>query len=141
MDIKIAIDKIKKTLVKLDNASGEVVFDEWVLVFHVAKGWKLLEYGGTREDQFVETFTEDLSALRDTFDPSASQAGEFAFSHEGYGTGFDVHICLGTQLFLFLNNTEKSTGDITGNPRWRHAQVYFNELVESFINNPVEFVD
>ena len=41
--------------------------------------------------------------------------GDFAFSHESYGSGFDAHMCVGTDKLILFNNTEKSTGEITSN--------------------------
>jgi hypothetical protein len=63
--------------------------------------------------------------------------GDFAFSHEGHGTGFDAHMSIGSDLYLLLNNTLKSTGDITSNPKWTAAQIHFAELLEAFIADPV----
>jgi hypothetical protein len=137
MNTAAAIDRIESTLVNLETAIGEPVFDEWALVEKTSGGWKLIEYGGTRKSDFLAEFNTDVEALKNTFDPSNTHLGDFAFSHEGHGTGFDAHMCVGEHLFLLFNNTAKSTGDITSNPKWTTAQIYFAELLEAFIADPV----
>jgi hypothetical protein len=113
------------------------VFDEWALVRKSTSGWELLEYGGNRKNEFLAEFNTDIAALRDTLDPSNTLIGDFAFSHEGYGSGFDAHMCAGENIFILFNNTAKSTGEITSNPKWTSAQVYFSELLEAFIADPI----
>jgi hypothetical protein len=137
MNTAAATDRIESTLINLETAIGEPVFDEWALVEKTASGWKLVDYGGNRKDEFLAEFNSDIAALRETLDPSNCQVGDFAFSHEGHGTGFDAHMSIGSDLYLLLNNTLKSTGDITSNPKWTAAQIHFAELLEAFIADPV----
>ena len=137
MNRTTAVTRIGQALQIMEQAIGEPVFDEWALVENRAEGWNLLEYGGARNAAFVEEFPADMAALRETLDPARDPVGEFAFSHEGYGSGFDAYICAGKDLFILFNHTEKSTGDITSNPKWKKAQVYFSELVEAFIADPI----
>ena len=137
MNKAAAADRIETALLNLEKALGEPVFDEWVLVEKEHTGWKLLEYGGTRKAAFLADFNDDIAALRNTLDPATAATGDFAFSHEGHGTGFDAHICAGNRIFILFNNTAKSTGDITGNPNWTSAQIHFTELLEAFINDPL----
>lgn len=133
-----AISRIEQALHRMEQAIGEPVFDEWALVENRPEGWNLLEYRGNRKDVFADEFPSDMAALRETLDPKADPIGEFAFSHEGYGSGFDAHICAGKDLFILFNHTTKSTGDITSHPKWKTAQVYFSELVEAFIADPID---
>jgi hypothetical protein len=137
MNNATAIERIENALTNLENAIGEPVFDEWALVEKSSSGWKLLEYGGARKEEFLAEFNTDIAALRDTLDPSQALIGDFAFSHEGYGSGFDAHICAGENLFVLFNNTGKSTGEITSNPKWTSAQIHFSNLLEAFIADPV----
>ena len=137
MNKEVAANRIETALINLGRAIGEPVFDEWAIVEKTEGGWKLLEYGGTRKNDFLENFNEDMVALRETLDPSATLPGDFAFSHEGYGSGFDAHICAGENIFVLFNNTAKSTGEITSNPKWTSAQIHFSELVEAFIVDPI----
>ena len=129
--------RIKTTLNKLEAAVGEPVFDEWVLARKTSTRWQIIVYEGPRQEAFINDFKKDMAALRETLDPAAAPVGDFAFSHEGFGSGFDAYICAGEGLFILLNNTGKSTGEITSNPKWRPAQVHFSDLVESFIVDPI----
>ncbi len=138
MNKEAATDRIETTLIQLGKAVGEPVFDEWALVEKSATGWKLIEYGGPRKNDFLANFNTDVASLRGTLDPSDTQVGDFAFSHEGYGSGFDAHICAGDNIFVLFNNTVKSTGEITSNPKWTAAQIHFSELLDAFIADPVE---
>jgi len=137
MNTAAAIDRIESALINLETAIGEPVFDEWALVEKTSGGWKLIEYGGGRKEDFLAEFNTDVAALKNTLDPTNNDVGNFAFSHEGHGTGLDAHMCIGKNIFLLLNNTAKSTGDITSNPKWTNAQVHFAELLEAFIADPV----
>lgn len=137
MNKAAAIDRIDTALISLEKTIGEPVFDEWALVERHSGGWKLLEYGGHRKEEFLAEFNTDIAALRDTLDPENTHVGDFAFSHEGYGSGFDAHICVGENRFVLFNNTAKSTGEITSNPKWTAAQIHFTELLEAFIADPI----
>ncbi len=137
MNTAAATDRIETTLYNMEQAIGEPVFNEWAIVARTGEGWRLVEYGGPRKEAFMAEFNADLAALRETFRPNRTHIGDFAFSHEGYGSGFDAHMCIGESLFVLFNNTCKSTGDITRNPRWTSAQIHFAELLEAFIANPL----
>ncbi len=137
MNIAAATDRIESALINLETTIGEPVFDEWALAEKNPEGWRLIEYGGSRKEEFLAEFNTDIAALKDTLNPSQTQIGDFAFSHEGHGTGFDAHMCVGKHIFLLLNNTAKNTGEITNNPKWTQAQIHFAELLETFISDPV----
>lgn len=137
MEPTAAATRIETAMERLENCIGEPVFDEWALVEKNATGWKLVEYGGTRKEEFRAEFKTDMAALRETLDPATAQIGDFAFSHEGYGSGYDAHICAGNNLFILFNNTAKSTGEITSNPKWKTAQIHFTELLEAFLSDPL----
>ncbi len=137
MNIETAAARIESDLKNLETVIGETVFDEWAIVEKTDEGWKLAAYGGSRRSAFVEDFSKDVAALKETLDPENIQIGDFAFSHEGYGSGYDAHICAGTNKLVLFNNTEKSTDEITANPKWTAAQVHFNNLLEAFIADPL----
>ncbi len=137
MNTPAAIDRIESALIQMEATLGEPAFDEWVLVSKPSEGWKLIEYGGSRKEGFLAGFNADMAALKNTLDLSNTYVGDSAFSHEGHGSGFDAHMCIGEDLFLLFNNTVKNTGEITRNPKWTGAQVYFAELLEAFIADPV----
>jgi len=137
MNTTAATDRIASALINMETVLGESAFNEWALVAKAPQGWKLMEYNGTRKENFLEEFNGDMAALKNTLDPSNTYIGDSAFSHEGHGSGFDAHMCVGDGLFLLFNNTTKSTSEITSNPKWTSAQVYFAELLEDFIADPV----
>lgn len=137
MNTIIAEDRIENALIRMEQTVQEPVFNEWALIAKEPSGWKLLVYGGTRKQAFLADFNDDLAALRGTLDPSESSVGDFAFSHDGFGSGFDAHICAGKSIFVLFNNTAKSTGEITSNPRWTSAQIHFSELAEAFLADPL----
>jgi hypothetical protein len=137
MNVKTASARIGSALEKLDAAVGETVFDEWALVGSDPKVWKLFSYRGPRKEEFISEFKSDMNALRETLDLSNALVGDFAFSHEGHGSGFDAHICAGEGVFILFNNTEKNTTEIVSNPKWRPAQIHFSNLLEAFISDPV----
>ncbi|MBC8206710.1 MAG: hypothetical protein ISR85_01005 [Kiritimatiellales bacterium] len=138
MNSATACSQINSALSLLEKSFGEPVFDEWALVERDAGNWKLIEYGGNRKEEFLAEFKTDMAALRGTLNPSQDQIGDFAFSHEGYGSGYDAHICAGNNLFVLFNNTAKSTGEITSNPKWKMAQIHFMELLEAFLADPIQ---
>ena len=137
MNTLAAIDRIESVLIQMETAMGTPVFDEWALVSKAPEGWTFIEYGGPRKEGFLADFNTDMAALKNTLDLSSTYVGDSAFSHEGHGSGFDAHMCVGQDLFLLFNNTAKSTGEITSNPKWTSAQIYFAELLEAFIADPV----
>ncbi len=138
MNTPAAIDRIESVLIQMETAMGTPVFDEWALVSKAPEGWTLIEYGGPRKEGFLADFNTDMAALKNTLDLSATYVGDSAFSHEGHGSGFDAHMCVGKDLFLLFNNTAKSTGEITSNPKWTRTQIHFAELLEAFIADPVQ---
>jgi hypothetical protein len=137
MDLDTAKTRIETALKNMEIAIGEPVFDEWAIVEKSSNGWKLVEYWGSRKEAFIADFGKDVAALRETLDPDNIQVGDFAFSHEGFGSGFDAHMVAGIHKLILFNNTEKNTDQITSNPRWTGAQVHFSNLLESFIADPL----
>jgi len=133
MKMEKAQEWIKEALEKMDSVMGEPVFDEWLIAEKTATGWKILDYEGQRKEECLEEFHSDIAALHDTLDPSTALAGDFAFSHEGFGSGFDAHICMGSSCFVLFNNTKKNTDEITKSPKWMQAQIHFATLAEHFI--------
>ena len=138
MNCTAATERINSALTRLEHSMGEPAFDEWALVERGDNGWKLIEYGGSRKETFLVDFKTDVASLRETLNPAETHAGDFGFSHEGYGSGFDAYICAGKNRFVLFNNTAKSTGEITSNPKWKPAQIHFTELLEAFIADPIQ---
>jgi len=133
MNVENARDRIEEALKTMDSVMEEPVFDEWLIAEKTATGWNILDYEGQRKEECMEEFHSDIAALHDTLDPATALAGDFAFSHEGFGSGFDAHICVGNSCFILFNNTKKNTDEITKSPKWMQAQIHFATLAEYFI--------
>ena len=137
MDKATAANKINTALEAMESVIGECVFDEWAIVVMYGGKLKLFEYSGNRREDFISEFKEDFASMKDTLNPATAKLGDYGFSHEGYGAGFDAYMCVGPQAYLLLNNTEKSTGDIVQNPKWKAAQIHFATLLEAFLSDPL----
>jgi len=138
MNCSEAVEKVERALSEMTTMLGEAVFDEWVLVKRLPKGWQVLNYAGAREAAFRKEFPADIAAMKATvLDFSKTYVGDSAFSYEGHGSGFDAYMCVGEGIFLFLNNVHKSTTEITQDPKWKQVQVHYATLLESFVSDHV----
>jgi hypothetical protein len=117
----------------------EVVFDELAIVSIADKQARTMSYAGPRQEAFTESFPKDSAALRTAVRQGGQtyDAGDFEFSHEGAGTGFEAFMMLGKGLCLICNNTAKSMEGISRNPRWLEAQIPFAELSDKFRSSPL----
>lgn len=124
---------------EMNTRYSEVVFDELAIVSIGDNQAQTMSYQGPRKEAFTQSFPKDSAALRSTVRESgqAYDVGDFEFSHEGAGTGFEAFMLLGKGLCLICNNTVKSMDGIAKNPRWLSAQVPFAELSDTFRSNPL----
>jgi hypothetical protein len=138
MNLAPAIQCITRSFTKLNNAYGRVVFDETAIVGLAGNELQLHYYAGPRESEFMSDFAEDSISLRKelTVDQSAN-GGEFSFTRDGAGAGIDAYICLGPDLYLFCNNTEKSMPQVTADPAWLNAQGEFLNASQLFAVDPL----
>ena len=132
-----AIEQIQTSLRNMEAIMGEPVFTEWALIIKVADKWKLFAYHGTRQQTFAENFREDMKAMRSPLDPGENSVGNYGFSHDGHGSGFDAYMCVAENAFLLFNHLNKSTTEIVENPKWREAQIHFALLLEAFLSSPL----
>lgn len=137
MNLSRATTVIEQSLNTLTSSAGEPIFDEWIILGKKKNQWTELHYVGPRMQEHVASFSQDLRSLVEVFDPSVSEVGDFSFTHKGHGTAFDAFMCIGPEIFVLFNHTQKNTDQITQNPKWTEAQVYFTELLEAFIADPV----
>lgn len=121
----------------MNSRYGKVVFDEWAVVSFDAGREKVLAYAGPRREHFKQNFTTDLKTVRNALFAKPHAVGDFDFSHQGTGTGFDAFIVLGERIFLLWNSTNESTTYITKNPNWLIAQNVFAELTDKFRSDPL----
>jgi len=117
----------------------DVVFDELAIVSIGDSQTRTVSYQGPRKEVFSESFPKDSAGLRKTVQSGGQtyEVGDFEFSHDGTGTGFEAFMMLGRGLCLICNNTGKSMDGISRNPRWLEAQVPFAELSDTFRSNPL----
>lgn len=133
-----AVDQIQKSLQNMEAVMGEPVFTEWALIVKSDGKWNLSAYEGSRKQSFAENFRADMKAMRTTLDLEEMAAGDYGFSHEGHGSGFDAYMCVGENALLLFNHLDKSTTEIVGNPKWREAQIHFATLLEAFLSSPLD---
>ena len=137
MTLEVIREKIKGCAGQMNAHYGSVVFDEWAVVSLERNRARILHYTGPRNDEFLKNFVADLGALRTALLDEKYGAGDFEFSRDGVGTGFEAFLVLGNDLFLICNNTRESMEAIAKNARWLKAQVPFVELAETVRANPL----
>ena len=128
---------IKNCASQMNARYGGVVFDEWAIVSLVHNKARILTYSGPRNDDFLKNFAQDLGALRAGLVGGQYGVGDFEFSRQGVGTGFESFLVLGSGAYLICNNTHESMDTITKNPRWLGAQVPFAELADQVRARPL----
>jgi hypothetical protein len=140
MNLNSAVARIQKSFNKMNTAYQRTVFDEVAIVDLDAKELKLRYYDGPREEGFIKEFANDSVSLRKELNASHTNSpGEFSFTREGDGFGIDACNCLGPDVFLFCNNTEKSMQEITKDPEWLNAQGEFLNASQYFAVDPLRF--
>jgi hypothetical protein len=139
MNLETAISRINQSFAKLDEAYGRMVFDELAIVGLAGGPLKLHFYKGPNEAGFLDEFADLTYALRQelTEDQSAN-GGEFSFTREGEGAHMDAYICLGPDVYLFCNHTQKSMQEITQDPKWLEAQGEFLNASQHFAVDPLK---
>lgn len=133
-----AVDQVQKSLHNMEAIMGEPVFTEWALIVKSGGKWGLAAYEGPRKPTFTENFQADMKAMRDTLNLEQISVGDYSFSHEGHGSGFDAYMCVAENALLLFNHLDKNTTDIVQNPQWREAQIHFATLLEAFLASPLD---
>jgi hypothetical protein len=113
------------------------VFDEWAIVSIAGSKGSLLSYTGPRREGFRQNFLTDIGSLRKGIFAEERAAGDYEFSHEGVGTGFEAFLVLGKGTYLICNHTAQTMDTITKDPLWLAAQVPFVELSDKVRSDPV----
>jgi len=138
MNLESAVTFIKKSFGKLDAAYGRPVFDELAIVGLSGSELKLHHYDGPNEEGFLSEFADNTLALRkELTEDQSALGGEFSFTREGQGAGMDAYICLGPEVYLFCNHTQKSMQEITQDPKWLDAQGEFLNASQGFAVDPI----
>ncbi|TVP75261.1 MAG: hypothetical protein EA353_14255 [Puniceicoccaceae bacterium] len=139
MNLNDAVAQIQRSCSKMQRLYGRTVFDEFAIIGIERSQLKSLYYEGPREAVFMASFADDSLALRKELrDGGRQEAGAFNFTREAEGSGIDAYICLGQDLYLFCNHTEKSMKDISEDPAWLDTQGCFLNLAQAFAVDPLE---
>ncbi|MEM7792543.1 MAG: hypothetical protein AAF546_14155 [Verrucomicrobiota bacterium] len=122
----------------MNTAYKRVVFDEIAILGLKNNSLKLHFYKGPRQSEFMNEFADDTISLRqELIKEQTSHGGEFSFTREGGGAKMDAYICLGPDVYLFCNNTEKSMPEVTSDPNWLEAQSEFLNASQLFAVDPL----
>ena len=139
MTLDAAIDRIRKSFGRMNQAYGRPVFDEVAIVGLKGTGLELYHYDGPGEEAFMKEFADNSTSLRrELTADQTGEGGEFSFTREGEGKGMDAYICLGPDIYLFCNNTGKSMKEVTEDPQWLEAQGEFLNASQAFAVDPVK---
>ncbi|MGJ8638743.1 MAG: hypothetical protein ACSHYA_05060 [Opitutaceae bacterium] len=138
MNLEAAIQRIESSFTKLDEAYGRPVFDELAIVGLGGGSLELHYYKGPRETAFLSEVVDDsISIRKELAADQTALGGEFSFTREGEGSGIDAYICLGPNVYLSCNNTEKSMAEVTADPGWLNAQGAFLNASQFFAVDPL----
>ena len=140
MQIEEAVREIKTCANQMNARYGSVVFDEWAIVSLIDGKARLLSYLGPRLEGFQKNFLKDAAGLRSGSSEREYGVGDFEFTRQESGTGFEAFLVLAPGVYLICNNTALSMDMIAKNPAWIGAQVPFVELSEKFRANVFAFV-
>jgi len=139
MTIEDSIPRLRECARRMNETYGRVVFDEWAVVSLLPDRSRLLDYTGSRREEFAVHFNRDLAALRQSLLKGKHHFGDFEFAHGGKGSDFDAFMCLGDGVYLICNNLYTTMAEITKDERWLLAQRAFVELSEHVSSHPVTF--
>ena len=137
MTLSPALELLKHCAASMDAQYGKVVFDEWAIISLQPGQERMISYQGPRKEDFQKNFVNDLGSLRAELLTARHAPGHFDFSRHAVGTNFEAFVCLGDELYLICNNTQRSMDQITGEPRWLEAQKPFAEMTDRFQADPL----
>lgn len=138
MDLETACSRIHDCMNAMEALFGRPLFDEWAVVAVSGAKGHILSYTGPRSTEFGQALARDLRHLRQHIGGGRLQAGDFEFSRDAEGTGFDAVVAMGGDVYLLCNHTESAFSDLAADPLWRKAQVPFVDLTEAFRMRPLE---
>ncbi len=144
MKLTQATQIIRQSRQAMNQAFKRPLFDE-LCILREERGKTFLEwYEGPRESDFIARFHQDTAALKEEARSKhflRYLVGDFEFTHEGDGTGYEAFIKLGQSAVLLCNNTRLSMKEISKDPLWMGAQVPFALLADSFRSDPLVLAD
>ena len=137
MKISEAVERIDSCAQEMNARYGKTVFDEWALVSLKKGDEKIVSYTGPRREHFQQNFANDLGSLRAELLTSHHEPGHFDFARHGVGNSVEAFVCVGPDLYLICNNTQRTMDDIAREQRWLDAQKVFASLTEQFHGDAV----
>jgi hypothetical protein len=137
MKLDEATKLIKSCAEQMNARYKKPVFDEWAIISLAENKGRLLGYIGPRKDGFAKNFLADAGALRASLLSDQTRVGDFEFTRDGVGTGFESFMVLGPGMYLICNNTVQSMDGITRDPLWLSAQEPFVYLSDRVREDPV----
>lgn len=138
MNLPDAVGLVKKAFLKMNEAYGRPVFDEWAIVDLSTIQGHIHEYAGPRHAAFQKDLHDNLAPLRSEIEQTGLAPGDFSFVRDAAGADFDAFVVLGNNLYLLCNHTTKDMEAITRDPQWKKAQGPFVSLSERFRLQPLE---
>jgi hypothetical protein len=137
MKISEAVERIGTCAHEMNARYGKTVFDEWALVSLKKGDERIVSYTGPRRDDFQQNFVTDLGSLRAELLTTRHAPGHFDFARHGVGNSVEAFVCVGPELYLICNNTQRTMDEIAREQRWLDAQKVFAALTEEFQGDAV----
>jgi hypothetical protein len=137
MTLDEASKQIQSCVKQMADRYSRVVFDEWAIVSLIQHKARILVYTGSRNDDFLKSFVNDLGGLRAELLNAKYTVGDFEFTRHGTGTLFEAFMVLAKGVYLICNNTQASMNEIAKDPRWLNAQVPFAEFADKVRSSPL----
>lgn len=138
MHLAAARDAVAAALTKMNQAYGQTVFNEWVLVSLRADRGAILAYEGPRAENYKQQFTFDVASMLREIAGQKLSVGDFAFATAAQGTHYDACLRLGESSYLFCNHTARTMAEIRSSTTWLAAQKPWVELSQKFAADPLE---
>jgi hypothetical protein len=138
MNLAEARDTVAAALTKMNQAYGQPVFNEWVLVSLRADRGAILAYEGPRAESYKQQFTTDVASMLKELAGHKLGVGDFAFATAAHGTHYDACLRLGDSSYLFCNHTTRTMTEIRATTTWLAAQRLWVELSQKFAADPLE---
>jgi hypothetical protein len=138
MELRQAINEIKKAITGMRLQSRKSVFDEWLIVAKNVQGFDVLHHKRPLFQRKSEGLDLDIHMLADEIKKSTYTTGQYFFSMEAPGSFYDAFLVAGPNKYIIFNNTVQSMTDIATDPLWVDCQFRFVELSELFQQDCLE---
>lgn len=138
MELRQAINEIKKAITGMRLQSRKSVFDEWLILAKSAQGFDVLHHSRPLFLRKSESLDVDIHMLADEIKKTTYTTGQYFFSMEAPGSFYDAFLVAGPDKYIIFNNTVQSMTEISADPLWVDCQFRFVELSELFHQDCLE---